>query len=621
MKRSIWKKALSSLLVLVMILGLIPMTALAADLITVTTTGATFNTARLDQITPGAPVCAYEDMISTSKGDVYEVKYSACTWYSDEDRGYGSNPMGLNNISINGSGNIMGAEFEAGRTYYLFFTLQIKSEYKKTHTFPSSGDDKVSFTFRNLSSSQYRVHHTRSHKTELYVVVEFTMPGERLYEDIDMVYTHRIGSGYLDAQYLPAVQGKKPPSFETGYNNYTLKAAWEGEFVTNPSITDSKPEYFAAGNIYRLVLTFTAKEGYHFASDCGFRFVEYNSILTDPYAGGVEPDSIAVKNGRTELVVEFEFLVEDYKLIDTIHLDNGYADPGSFYPCSNQSLPDAKRVGYDNFGDQPFENTYTALGFSQHVWYNDKNEYVTTAPERGLVHFGIHLEIDEEKKDYYRFADDPVVLIEGLDLGTYWTEAEFRTSGHYQKTELFLTVYFLADYHLESAPTGSTLENRMRLSSYQGLKFALENPNIHYIEMEGTYDTLPFQQYETADQKLHVKWDAAILVEDQKHLVISGSNELTVEQVDPTVYFPYDDLIRVKKSGSLTVSGSGTLNVNFGQPDYPAAILFNQGTLDVSGVTLFANALYRDVYPQVINCNGGILFPAPPPASAAPGTR
>ncbi len=599
-------RIVSILLSFVMLIGLLPMgalTASAADKIIVTNVGATFNTARLEQIKPGSPVVNYPDMFSTSKGDVYEKKWGTF-WYSDEDRGYGSNPTGLNNIPISSHEKIMGAEFEAGRTYYLSMTFKIKSEYKDTHAFPNGYGSTVDFSFRNLPSTKYKVTHTRGWGNEVSIVVAFTMPGERLYEDIKEVLCYNDHSGYANSNYLPPVAGKQPPRFVSAYNNYTMEAAWGGEFVKDPNSTNGKADRFAVGNIYRLVITFTAKDGYKFAEDCKFWFVQKDTVLPDPLSNGERPDSITLKNGRTKLVAEFEFEVEDYKVLDTIHLANTCEENTDFYPRSNRELPDAHYVG-DIFEDLPYSDTYTSQGFAQHIWMNEYNNVITTAPNRGLVHFGIHLEIDEDKKDHYRFAETPTVLIEGLDPNMYWVEAEFLTSGHYQKTEIFLTLYFLADYHLENSRTGSTMDRRMQVKSYAGLKFALENPNIHYVEMNGAYDTLPMREHTSADE-VQQKRDAAIKVAGQKHLVITEDNVLTVEQADPTAYLPYSDFIVVPRDADLTVSGTGNLTVKFGQPDYPAAMFYNGGKMNVSGVNLYAEGIYTDVYPQVINSRGDL---------------
>ena len=606
MKSTMRTRIVSILLSFVMLIGLLPMgalTASAADKIIVTNVGATFNTARLEQIKPGSPVVNYPDMFSTSKGDVYEKKWGTF-WYSDEDRGYGSNPIGLNNIPINSHEKIMGAEFEAGRTYYLSMTFKIKSEYKNTHAFPNGYGSTVDFSFRNLPSTKYKVTHTRGWGNEVSIVVAFTMPGERLYEDIKEVLCYNDHSGYANSNYLPPVAGKQPPRFVSAYNNYTMEAAWEGEFVKDPNSTNGKADRFAVGNIYRLVITFTAKDGYKFAEDCKFWFVQKDTVLPDPQSNGERPDSITLKNGRTKLVAEFEFEVEDYKVLDTIHLANTCEEDTDFYPRSNRELPDAHYVG-DIFEDLPYSDTYTSQGFARHIWMNEYNNVITTAPNRGLVHFGIHLEIDEDKKDHYRFAENPTVLIEGLDPNVYWVEAEFLTSGHYQKTEIFLTLYFLADYHLENSRTGSTMDRRVRVKSYAGLKFALENPNIHYVEMNGAYDTLPMREYTSADEAQQ-KRDAAIKVAGQKQLVITEDNVLTVEQADPTAYLPYSDFIVVPRDADLTVSGTGNLTVKFGQPDYPAAMFYNWGKMNVSGVNLYAEGMYTNVYPQVINSRGDL---------------
>ena len=67
------------------------------------------------------------------------------------------------------------------------------------------------------------------------------------------------------------------------------------------------------------------------------------------------------------------------------------------------------------------------------------------------------------------------------------------------------------------------MDRRVRVNSYAGLKFALENPGIHYVEMIGVYDTLPMREYTSVDE-VYQKRDGAIKVAGQKHLVISENN-------------------------------------------------------------------------------------------------
>ena len=226
-----------------------------------------------------------------------------------------------------------------------------------------------------------------------------------------------------------------------------------------------------------------------------------------------------------------------------------------------------------------------------------------------MVKYGIHLEMKDEYKKIYVFDDNPTIEIEGLDPDCYWAKCEFL-AGNLHKEQIFITLYFVSDYHLKSEKTGSDYDHRMFVSSYEGLKLAMDEPSINYIELDGVYDTLPLRKYQTAVQKTEIKRDCAMKITTQKHLIISGDNTLTVEQVDPTAnYYPYDDLFRIEHGGDVTVSGSGSLNVQFGQPNYPAAIFLNKGTLNVEGsVSLFADALYSNVYPQAINNRGKLTI-------------
>ena len=591
MKYSMWKKMISALLAVIMVIGMIPaasLPALAADKISVTSVSVTVNEDRLPKA--GDPVIAYTDFLSASKGSVY-VLAGFHAWYDDLHNGKDHpNHDGATWNYINTTDQDHGYRFEAGRTYYYTMTFKIRDAFTATHAFPT-GENKVDFTIRNLSGSQYSVYMTKGYSgIEMSAVIKFTIPGERTYDDIDVAHCYRYTSGYAsNASDLPPTRDKYPQSFHVRYANYTVESAWEGEF-------DPEKKCFVAGNTYRLVITFTARDGYKFAEDCRFMFTHYMGYYVDEKLKA-EPDSITFKDGRKKMVVEFEFLVEDFKPISVVTLDNRLIDQGKdpmdLLPYSGAYLtPPGDALQITN---PLYQFTYTADFYEKRTWHDDGDEQINYAPYEGLCHFTIGLSVTDP--DYYRFDNDVNFFIEGIPSEYYWTEYELSEDNKV----VHVTFNFVSSYHRSEAQTGKTLERRMKCTSYKGLKFALENPNIQYAELVNVHDTLPLQTYTSADQVLYIKRDVAIKVQGQKHLTITGDNSLTVEQVDPTAYFPYQDLIYIPMGAGLTVTGSGSLTAEFGQPNYPAAMFFNKGTLDVSGVTLFADALYRDVYPQVIN--------------------
>ena len=599
------KRTLAIILSLCLLAGVVPfggITAAADDKITLTTAGASINKEYLPKV--GDPVVSSPDFISVSKGDVYEKSTERGTWYSDELTGTASERVSVSHKNITHHEEEIGYCFEAGRTYYYSFDLKIKSQYRTSHTF-AANKGKVTFTARNLAAGEYQVYYTWGRGDTLEVVLKFTMSGSREYNDIENVYAYKYTSSYGYADQLPPVYGKSRPVFYTNYNNYTMEASWEGEFVTDPKVSGSAKCYFDVGD-YKLTLTFTAKAGYKFASNCEFKMVKPSSLAPDPDVT-VFPDSTTLKDGRTKFVVVYNFHVDDFKPIEVIKLNNDCATYTNFYPRSNQKLSDCRNVGFDIADDLPYERQYTALGFSTFEWRNDKDEPITYAPLDGMVKYGIHLEMKEKYKDVYRFDSTPTVEIEGLDPDCYFAKCEFFTG---KKTEVFITLYFISDYHLKSEKTGASYDHRMQVHSYESLKLAIEEPNIRYLELDGVSDTLPIRQYETANQKDNIKRDCALEINTDKNIELYGTNSLTVEQVDTNagVFYPYTDLFRINRGATVNLTGNGALNVQFGQPDYPAAIFFNKGTLIIKDApTLYAEGIYNNVYPQVINNSVGNL--------------
>jgi len=482
MQTRLSKRLFSALLALVMVIVLIPVTvipALAAEKITITQVNANFNLDRLPKA--GDPVIVYSDIISVSAGDVYEVDRSSITWYSNERTGVDANIYYQIFEDINYTGYDKGYCFEAGRTYYMDFTLKIRSQFSQTHSFPRGGlnSDPVNVQFRNLASSEYSVHQVLGWGNTVDICLKFTVDGERTYDDIEIVRAHTWATTSYQPT-LPPIRDKYAPGFYCHYNNYTVKSAWEGDF------TGVEKDMFVAGNTYKLKLIFTAKSGYKFSEDCKFAFDTNVNIEPDPRLNA-EPKSITLKDGRTKLEVEFEFLVEDYKMIETVTLENDLDDPMSFLPVSGAKLKDPyNSLGGAISSDKPYEHTYTVNAYEQRVWRDEKDDPITYAPYEGLQYFTFALVVSDSNQ--YRFGRNLQVELEGIDSKYYWTEIEFREDDKV----VYITFYFVSNYHLEDQQTGATLENSMKCKSYKSLKFALENPGIQYVALSNATDALPF---------------------------------------------------------------------------------------------------------------------------------
>ena len=583
-----FKRVLSIVLTVLLVIGAVPfsgMIALADSKIMVNTISVTVNKDYIPK--DGLECITRSDFITVSSGDVYE-RTSCGSWYDDVKDPKEQSFTGVRWHDINHTANSVGYNFESGRSYYCCISFDIRDKFKSTHAFPS-GDNKVKFEFKNLASSEYEIYAVNNRGGEIYVILKFTAPGERTYNDIETVHATVYGPNSYQSSSLPPCCNKSSPWINSYYANYEMSYEWIGDFYKEESYGVSR---FKANNNYKLILTYNAKSGYKFDNNCEFMFATPSSVgYGEDYSIDAEPKSIEITNNRTKLTVTFEFFVTDYEYINTLVLENS---AGNFLATSGQKINNPSAYLYTYDVPYGFSGTYDAHEAIK--WRDDRGDTIAYAPQNGLYYFTYHFVVDDSEK--YRFDSKLNFTIKGIDSNNYWVDYEIREEGKV----VYATYYFVSDYHI--APyTGKSAEKRFICTSYDSLKFALENEEFEYIEIQNVDSALPFRYYENVNQ-VNSKYAPAIVLKGKHDLKITGQNYFKINQVDTTAYFAYEDFVFIPSDGSLDISGDGKLTVQFGQPDRPVAMFFNKGTLNISEATLYAEGIDYNVYPQVINSLG-----------------
>lgn len=586
-----FKRVCSIIISVLLVIGAIPfsgMIAFAADKVNVNTISVTVNKDYLPK--DGLDCCVKKDFITTSSGDVYE-KDSYGEWFDDVKDPKNQSFTGTRWYDINSYPKSVGYEFEAGRSYYFCLGFKIKSQFTSSHTFPK-GDNVVKFEVKNLSKSEYEVYATNNRGGDIYVILKFKAPGERTYNDIEKVHAQVSGPNSYQGNTLPPYCNKTAPWITTEYRNYELSFEWLGDFYKENSFNK-----FIAGNTYQLILTYTAKSGYKFSEDCKFMFATDDiDDFREDTSIKAKPQSTKFEDGRKKFIVTFEFTISDYEYINTLVLENDFDDSTDFLPRANQRLYSPSEYLRANNYRYPYKATYTYDFYEAATWRDDTDAKIIYGQTGSLCYFTYHFVVDDSNK--YRFAENLEFQINGIDSKYFWTEYELKEDNKV----VYVTYYFITDYHLP--PQVGTKENRFQSRSYKSFKFALENKDIEYIELITADDALPFRDYETAEQVTTIKRAPAIVVDGSHDVEVTGNSYFKINQVDTTAYFPYDDFIYIPYNSSLSFNGDGKITLQFYQPNYPSAILFNKGTLNIDETKFYAEACDISVYPQVINNRG-----------------
>jgi len=189
----------------------------------------------------------------------------------------------------------------------------------------------------------------------------------------------------------------------------------------------------------------------------------------------------------------------------------------------------------------------------------------------------------------------------GSETGDCFSKA--KSVGFYASESVVLVAVF----H-KSIPAGmGTTNNPVVCNNYEELKYALEHPTVQGI-LVNNFANDPYQTFYTLQkEKDFKKGHCAITIptNSTKYLTINADINIRVPYIDYLLYSFIDN------RGSLTVGGTGSLNVSMNARGYPSAIIYNNGELNIGGSVTFdpTNKSFDSVHGySVINASGSTVI-------------
>lgn len=145
------------------------------------------------------------------------------------------------------------------------------------------------------------------------------------------------------------------------------------------------------------------------------------------------------------------------------------------------------------------------------------------------------------------------------------------------------SLHLYAVFH-KSIPAGTgTINNPVVCSTYEEMKYALEHPTVQGIVVN-SFTNDPYQTFYTLEKEKDFKaGHCAITIpaNSTKYLTINADINIRVPYIDYLLYSFIDN------RGSLTVGGTGSLNVSMNARGYLSAIIYNNGELNIGGSVTF----------------------------------
>ena len=558
MKKQLTKRLLSALLTLSLILCLLPATVQAADKTIIDSVSVEFNPERLPKAGVDVTIVG-DELLSDDSGRPYTIGKG--TWYSDIPNGY-DNDVVRHFYEINDSNESMGYSFEAGKTYLYSFGCSLKSEFKDTHSFlPRAEDDRGKFTISNLPSSSYSVIAVESHYDYFRAYVAFTVDGVCPYEDIT-----RVSAKWDSFFVYPPAANRQASYMVFDYGNFSVACKWDGDFTTSAY----GGSFFKAGEHYTHTATLTARDGYRFASDVEFWFL---------YG---EPDSMKLSDDRKQLTLVYEYDVDDVVSVDTVEFANSMGQ--SLLPSRSYGLTDCQQLNI--VSDDYYEVSCSG-------WQDEHGNAKTGISSGDILTITEIVRI--RNTNTHKFPKDVTGVITGLPEDSYTVQTNWIDEGTVKLTFVFAEGY--------TREVGKTAEEPVQCSSFFGLKWALENPDLRYIEMNGCEENLPLIRKEADSQEERIE---AINVSTNKYLTLHGETCFTALEVDETAYLFYKNLICVPEGSMLQLSGDGSLTYRGYHPEADnAPLIVRGGRLTVDGVTVTASLTKGGAYAPAIGNIGG----------------
>ncbi|MBQ4282602.1 MAG: dockerin type I repeat-containing protein [Lachnospira sp.] len=556
------KKGLSILLAIVLVIGMMPanMLSVRADIGKIDVTEIISNFRSANEIpVAGKPVVAMSyGYLQVAANAVYNAPSEKGVWHDSQGN------------EINASYDSTGYCFEAGKEYYFEAVYTIKNG---SYIFAGAN---TTVTLSDVDSSLYRadIITEESDDYSLTVRYTFTVPGEAD-KTIDCIVLNGTGDISEGSSY----------SVDIGYHNCAIsEQRWFGEFDNSGK--------FIADNSYTLNVTFTAKEGYTFASDIDV------DLITEITKAKFEPVQFFVKEDGTVLDVTYVFDVSSKIQWDEIDVNIPlyYMDLAPVCGKVSGTMPGAWFAVDDN----AVYEIVPAYG-DTYYWYDEdgKNYEMKEYQIGKKYYFDMAFRIKEEYMSEYEFGSNVTGNLYGESLNMdQFVKSEFRYNG--SRYEVIVTFYFEAGF---GKSVGYSSSNPAICYSYADLEYALEHKKIRYVAVGNVEDMLPAQPLVMTDNVDPRRY--AIQITGRKDLTLLGDATFTCPISMEYDIYTYVELISVLTGGELNIYGPGSLRFKAGNLYfYKSVIKVDGGDLHIDGATIIGD-VNADDYSYGINAIRG----------------
>ena len=454
--------------------------------------------------------------------------------------------------------------FEAGRTYSISFNIEPKDGYAFTST-------DIPVELSNLYPYQYTGNITLNKESKIATVTfTFELGGERTYEDINAFRFYNVRE--------PKDGDQVAPQGVWAYNNSEMTDRYWTD--SNGTRLESGSR-FEGGNNYSYNFVFTAFDGYKFADSVSIR--NDTNIVDWQYSFNAD---------NTKIYITIPYYVKGSTIVSSITVN------GMFIPVQGSTTGAFDAEAYMSAPD----NANYEVANQLNDWFEADAEYVIDSElkvaETGFIvgkQYKMFLLIYADED--YKFASPENVsfTLSGIPENIY--SYTCRQAGPEDIIEVAIT--FTAQF----PPGTGTINNPVNVTSYDELKYALENPDIQGIVVN-SFENDPYQTFYTLEKGKDFKAGNLAIT------VPSGSTKYLTINADINIRVPYVDYLLysfIGNYGDLTIGGTGSLNVSMNARGYPSAILYNSGNLEIGGNVTFdpTNKSFDSVHGySVINNQG-----------------
>lgn len=538
MKQKHSRKILSVLLTLVMLLSMIPASALTAH--AETTKIMTVGVGGIEVPQAGNWAHGYDTLnLSVPSGVNYELVNMWTEWYDDTGR------------CINNNSTFY--KFESGRSYTLHINLSANDGYE----FAESND--FSAYLIGIDRSLYTTEVQYPSSGIIQVGYKFEISGERTYDDIERLRFYNINTAAPKEKTRAYTMAE-----DMAYTNAIISDEyWEDAYGNRMSSEDT----FAADSEYSYHYILTACEGYQFVDKENLVVWNDNRDLNC---------ELTLTDGNTKLYIKIPYYVSSAGIIDQISVNAGITRPVSrgipkdVYDSDDMSVPDGAN--------------YKVVG-AYYSWRKGEEEYGNQEPiecfEAGQKYTIV---INFSADDGYIFTNPANITASliGFDPSEY--TAKVYADGLSSVVRVGFT--FTAEFP-EGA--GQSVNKPAICYGYNDFKYAMEHPNITYVALGRVEDMLPTLPHDEEEDPGGVL-TSPIIVRGNKDLNLFGnavfthplSREYDVKCHETLLTLAANTKLYVHGSGSLTFNGS---NLYF----YNSAIHVAGGSLTVDGATIIGS--------------------------------